>query len=119
MGEPTTHHGGCHCGAVRYTVELDLSVPAIACNCSICSRSGTLLQFVPVDQFTLEQGDDSLTDYTFNKHVIHHQFCKVCGIKSFAHGVGPKGPMVAINVRCLDDIDVFAIPTTQYSGKDT
>ena len=119
MGEVTTHHGGCHCGAVRYQVELDAAAPAIACNCSICARSGSLLQFVPVDRFTLERGDAHLTDYTFNKHVIHHQFCKTCGIKSFAHGVGPHGPMVAINVRCLDGIDVFAIATTPYNGKDS
>ena len=50
---PTTHRGGCHCGAVRYRVELDLSRPATQCNCSICSRTGTLLSFVPAEAFTL------------------------------------------------------------------
>lgn len=117
MSEPTTQHGGCHCGAVRFTVEIDPAATAIACNCSMCSRSGTLLQFVPTDKFTLDQGADNLTDYLFNKHVIHHTFCKTCGIKPFARGAGPKGPMVAINVRCLDNIDTTAIPTHNYDGK--
>jgi hypothetical protein len=113
----TTHHGGCHCGAVRYAVTLDLEAKAISCNCSICGRTGTLLQFVPPDKFTLEKGDDNLTDYQFNKQVIHHVFCKTCGVRSFARGAGPKGPMIAINVRTIDDADVFAVPITQFDGK--
>jgi hypothetical protein len=117
MAEPTLHHGGCHCGAVRYHAELDVSAPAISCNCSMCGRSGTMLQFVPVDKFTLEKGEDNLTDYQFHKKSIHHVFCKTCGIKSFARGKGPQGEMVAINVRCLDDVDVFSVPTKQFDGK--
>jgi hypothetical protein len=113
-----THHGGCHCGAVRYRVDLDLTQPAIVCNCSICARTGTMLSFVPVAQFTLEQGEDHLTDYLFNKQVIHHLFCKTCGIRSFARGVGPGGAeMAAINVRCLDGVDLDQVPTHHYDGK--
>jgi hypothetical protein len=110
------HRGSCHCGAVKYTVELDTSSPSISCNCSICGRSGSLLQFVSPDQFTLEQGENDLTDYQFNKHIVHHTFCKTCGIKPFARGVGPKGPTVAINLRTLEGIDVFELPTTKYDG---
>lgn len=114
----TTHHGGCHCGAVRFHVDLDLTQPAITCNCSICSRQGTLLSFVPTNQFTLDGGEANLTDYQFNKNIIHHLFCKTCGVKSFGRGIGPDGAaMVAINVRCLDDIDLAAVPTYSYDGK--
>lgn len=113
----STQHGGCHCGAVRYSVELDPEAAAISCNCSMCGRAGTLLQFVPADKFKLEQGEDHLTDYQFNKHLIHHLFCNTCGIKPFARGSGPKGPTVAINVRTLDGIDSFAIKTQPYDGK--
>ncbi len=111
------YKGGCHCGAVRYTVMIDLDQPVVACNCSMCGRAGTLLGFVATGDFNLDQGDESLTDYKFNKHVVHHTFCKVCGIKSFAHGLGPKGPMVAINTRCLDDVDVTKLNVTNYDGK--
>jgi hypothetical protein len=107
-----THHGGCHCGAVRYDVDIDPGVGAIVCNCSMCGRSGAVLQFVPEDAFKLVKGEANLTDYQFNKHVIHHVFCKTCGIKPFARGKGEKGPMVAINLRCLDDAAVFAL----YAG---
>lgn len=116
----TTHHGGCHCGAVRFHVDLDLEQPATTCNCSICSRSGTMLSFVPSAQFVLEQGEDNLTDYQFNKKVIHHMFCKTCGIKTFGRGVGPGGQeMVAVNVRCLDDVDLERVPTRHFNGKTT
>ncbi len=114
----STHHGGCHCGAVRYRADLDLSKPAVSCNCSMCGRAGTLLSFVPASQFTLERGADQVTDYLFNQHVIHHLFCKTCGIKSFARGVGPDGTeMIAVNVRCIDDVDLATIPTQPYDGK--
>ncbi len=113
----TTHQGSCHCGAVRYQVEIDLEQPVIACNCSICGRTGSLLSFVTPDKFKLEQGEANLTDYQFNKNVIHHVFCKTCGVRSFARGAGPKGPMVAINTRCLEAIDPLKLPVNQYDGQ--
>ena len=111
------HQGGCHCGAVRYTVEIDPMAESIACNCSICGKSGSYLQFVTPDKFSLEKGEDQLTDYQFNTHHIHHVFCKTCGIKPFARGTGQHGPMVAINMRTLDDIDTFGIKAKQFDGK--
>jgi hypothetical protein len=97
---------------------LDLAEPAITCNCSMCGRSGTMLRFVPAASFQLLSGADSLTEYRFNSQVINHQFCRVCGIKSFASGKGRDGAETrAINVRCLDDVDVTQIPTRQVDGK--
>jgi hypothetical protein len=113
-----THKGGCHCGAVRYTVDIDLSKPVTQCNCSICGRTGTLLSFVPSESFALQQGEESLTDYQFNQKHIHHLFCKVCGVRSFARGKGPGGaPMIAINARCLDDFQLNAVTIRDYDGK--
>jgi hypothetical protein len=121
MAQTTYHggcHGGCHCGAVRFHVDLDLDQPAITCNCSICSRSGTMLSFAPSSAFVLEQGESNLTDYQFNKKAIHHLFCKTCGIKAFGRGAGPDGKeMVAVNVRCLDNIDLEKVPTRRVDGK--
>ena len=117
MSSPQHHQGGCHCGKVRYEVTVDLENPVIACNCSMCGRSGTLLTFVPSDQFKLLSGEDNLTDYQFGSKHIHHLFCKTCGIKSFARGQGKSGPTVAINARCLDDVDPVKLPVRQYDGK--
>jgi hypothetical protein len=117
MGELQTHRGGCHCGKVRYEAQLDLS-RAIACNCSICSKKGLLWTFVPPDRFKLAAGQEELRDYQFNRHVIHHHFCASCGTESFARGIRPDGKaMVAVNVRCLDDIDLSTLPTVPFDGK--
>lgn len=119
MSEMKTHSGGCHCGAVRYEVTLDLSQPVISCNCSMCGRAGTLLSFVPDSQFTLKSGEERLTNYLFNKHAIQHLFCSVCGIKSFARGKSRDGgDMVAVNVRCLDDVDLKTLSVHEYDGKN-
>ena len=119
MAQPTMHTGSCHCGKVRYQVELDLSQPVIACNCSICQRSGSLLAFVPAAKFELLSGESDLKDYQFNKHAIHHMFCSNCGIKSFARGQMPDGsPMAAINVRCLEDVeDVEKLSIKHFDGR--
>lgn len=114
-----TYTGGCHCGAVRFEAALDLQKPVIGCNCSMCGRTGTLLAFIGQGDFKLLAGEDSLTDYQFNKHVIHHLFCKVCGIKSFARGTRPDGtPMVAVNARCLGGVDVSSLTVMSYDGKN-
>ena len=114
-----TYSGGCHCGAVRFHAELDLSQPVISCNCSMCGRSGTLLAFVPAGSFTLESGADAVTSYKFNNHIIDHLFCKKCGIKSFARGKAPDGSdTVAINTRCLDEVDLKSLEVQEYDGKN-
>ncbi len=111
------HIGSCHCGKVRYEVTGKFD-SGITCNCSICSRTGAILTFVPVEQFKLVSGEDQLTDYQFNKMRLHHFFCKTCGVRSFASGNGPDGKeMRAINMRCLENFDFEAVPTKQYNGK--
>lgn len=112
-----THTGGCQCGAVRFEVETQVS-DVISCNCSRCGKLGALLAFAPKSSFKLLQGEESLTEYRFNKHVIHHLFCKTCGIEPFAYGVGPDGvETAAINVRCVDDIDLENLNVQKFDGK--
>jgi hypothetical protein len=56
--------------------------------------------------------------YTFNKHVIKHHFCQACGIHAYGEGTDPKGnPMAAINIRCLEGIDLAAIPVQHFDGR--
>jgi hypothetical protein len=114
-----TYHGSCHCGAVRFEVRMDLDLPVTACNCSICQRSGTMLSFVPASSFVLHAGEDVLTDYQFGKKRLHHPFCSRCGIKSFARGNNAEGrPIVAVNVRCLEGIDLENLEIRRFNGRD-
>lgn len=118
MTELKTYEGGCHCGKVRYSATLDLSQPMVSCNCSICSKTGALLGFVPAESFTLRSGEKDLTDYQFNKKVIHHLFCSTCGVRSFARGTTPDGKqMAAINVRCLDSVDLEKLQVMKVDGR--
>jgi len=117
MAESKNYSGGCHCGQVRYDVTADLS-QVVACNCSICMKRGMLLTFVPPEQFALRAGADNLVDYQFNKKIIHHLFCRECGVGSFSRGQKPGGgEMVAINVRCLDGVDATGLTPTPVDGK--
>ncbi len=111
------YEGGCQCGAVRFSCEADLD-QTVTCNCSRCQKLGSVLTFTPRGNFTLLQGEDKLTEYLFNKHVIRHQFCKVCGIESFAYGQMPDGtPMAAINANCLDGVEPRELKSHHYDGR--
>lgn len=117
MATAQTYTGGCHCGRVRYQVTTDPS-QAIACNCSKCAKHGLWLTFVTPEHFKLQSGDDALADYQFNRHVIHHLFCRTCGVESFARGGTPDGKeMVAINVRCLDGVDIATLAPNPFDGR--
>lgn len=117
MPDPKTYSGGCHCGSVRFEVKTGLD-KLVSCNCSICGKTGAIYAFVPASEFTLLKGADAQSDYQFNKKVIHHLFCKTCGIRSFGRGKGPDGvEMIAVNVRCLDDVDVTTLKPMAFDGK--
>jgi hypothetical protein len=113
-----TYTGGCQCGKVRFEVQMDIG-EVIACNCSRCARLGSLLAFAPATHFKLQSGDADLTKFKFNKQVIEHEFCSRCGIQSFAIGTHPKtgAKMAAINVRCLDGVDVDALKVKKVDGR--
>jgi hypothetical protein len=102
MPERKTYSGGCHCGAVSYSVTTDLSGLG-DCNCSRCRRLGWVMQAVPAADFVLHSGEDRLKPYRFNTEKIEHLFCADCGIESFSRGTGGDGsPLVVVNVNCLE-----------------
>jgi hypothetical protein len=111
------YKGSCHCGGVAFEVEGDIE-GALACNCSICQRKGSLLWFVPREKLHLLTPEDAASSYTFNKHAIRHRFCPVCGMHPYGEGTDPKGNAIAaINIRCIEDIDLSAIPVQHYDGR--
>jgi hypothetical protein len=114
-----TYTGGCHCGKFRYEVDADLE-KVITCNCSHCHKKGLVLAFVPEHQFRLTEGTEAeLTDYQFNKKLIHHLSCPVCNVQSFGRGENSKGEkLVSLNVRCLDDVELSDLTITQVNGRD-
>lgn len=57
--KPTTYHGNCHCGNIKYTATLpDALAPEGSgkinrCNCSICTKAGIGLPPSPVHPLSL------------------------------------------------------------------
>ncbi len=112
-----TYHGGCHCGRIAFDVDSD-GGPAIECNCSICSRRGTLLWFVPRAQLRLSTPESDLAEYRFNTRRIAHHFCPTCGCAPFGFGTDQKGnAMAAVNVRCLDGVDLATVERRPFDGR--
>jgi hypothetical protein len=109
--------GSCHCGNIRFSVEADID-QAIDCNCSHCSRKGYLLSFVSRDQLTVETPRIEPATYLFNTHKIQHRFCPVCGCAPFGEGADPAGrAMAAINIRCIENIDLAAVTRVPVDGR--
>ena len=108
--------GGCHCGAVRFTATMpDPPVPALACNCSICSMTGFLHVMVPHDRFELLSGREALTSYRFGSGAADHLFCSNCGVKSFYQ---PRSHPDAwsVNVNSLDEPPELSVE--QFDGRN-
>jgi hypothetical protein len=111
------YQGSCHCGQVKFEAEGELE-QLLACNCSICSRKGSLLWFVPRASLRLLTPDENARTYTFNRHVIKHRFCPTCGLHPYGEGTDPDGnEMAAVNIRCLEDVDLAAVPVQQFDGR--
>lgn len=111
------YKGSCHCGRIALEVEGELT-QVLDCNCSMCFRRGSLLWFVPRDNLRLLTPEDRMSTYTFNKHVIQHRFCPTCGIHPYGEAADPSGKrMAAINVRCLEGVDLAALRVEHFDGR--
>jgi hypothetical protein len=117
MSETRTYEGSCHCGAVRFEIDMAPPEKAFTCNCSICNRAGWLLGFGPESAFRLVAGEGELSDYQFGRKHIHHVFCRTCGIRGFSRGTDAKGnKTIAVNLRCLAGVDATALPVESFDG---
>lgn len=107
----------CHCGAVKFKVEAPADIVAIECNCSICKKKSNLHFIVPETQFTLLQGEDALTTYTFNTKQAKHTFCKHCGVQAFYRPrSNPDG--YGVNPRCIDSDTVKSLTIANFDGNN-
>jgi hypothetical protein len=111
MGMTKTYQGSCHCGAVRFECDLDLSKGTNRCNCSFCKKARFWFAFAVEDAFRLLQGAELLTDYQHTlsakgEPFLHFLFCSRCGVRAFTRGgYLPQlgGAFHAVNLGCLDD----------------
>jgi len=120
-----TYQGSCHCGRVRFEVDLDLD-HVRSCDCSICRRRGALIHRVDEGRLRLLTPLEDLTLYQWHTRTAEDYFCPTCGILPFRR---PRHRTRAemeqgmaefsgwgINVRCLDGVDLDAIPVKRIHG---
>lgn len=112
----TTYQGSCHCGNVAFEADGEIT-QVLQCNCTICRKRGHLLWFVPKTQFRLKTPDGNASTYRFNTMKIAHRFCPVCGIGPYSESAAPDGtPTAAVNVRCVDGVDLATLKVIEYDG---
>ncbi|WOE74228.1 GFA family protein [Alterisphingorhabdus coralli] len=113
--ETVTVEGGCHCGAVRFSANVEREPVLLDCNCSICRRTGYLHLIVPHADFTLLSGADALTSYRFGTGAAEHLFCRVCGIKSFYQ---PRShpDCWSVHYGCLDNPELLSPEHRLFDG---
>ena len=110
----TTYQGSCHCGRARFEIDADLDHIRV-CDCSMCRRRGALIRRVEPDDFRLLTPLEDLTLYTWHTHTAKDYFCPTCGIQPFRRPrTAPD--MWSVNVRCLEGVDLDAIPVQRLHG---
>ncbi|MCB9559992.1 MAG: GFA family protein [Kofleriaceae bacterium] len=106
----------CHCGGVRLAVR-GRPASVLICNCSICARKGYLHWIVPVADTRLLTDAAALATYGFGTGVARHHFCPRCGCAPFY--VPRSDPdKVDVNLRCVDGVDLEALPLRTFDGRD-
>ncbi len=103
------HPASCHCGAVRFELDLPRGLEQLRrCNCSMCRRRGAVVASVPLDGIRITAGEDLLSLYQFNTRTARHYFCSICGI--YTHHQRRSNPHeYGVNVACLEGVDPYQL----------
>lgn len=104
--ETARRMGACHCGAVKFVVDLPADPRGVRCDCSICSMKGAVMVGAPLEALTVIEGEDALSCYRFHTGVAKHWFCSRCGIHCF-HQRRSDPETYGVNVACLEGVSPY------------
>jgi hypothetical protein len=117
-GNLKKHLGSCHCGDVRFEVDIDASTGG-RCNCTVCTKTSVTGGIVKPAAFTLVSDESKLATYEWASKMSKRYFCKHCGVHCFGRGHLEQlgGDFVSVNLNCLDDIDVRDLSLVFWDGR--
>jgi hypothetical protein len=116
--ETRKHPGSCHCGAVKFEVQIDTSSGS-RCNCTVCNKVGMLGGIVKPAAFRLLSGEENLSFYEWGMKSAKRYFCRTCGVTCFGRGSLEQlgGDYVSVNFNALDDVDPIDVKVTYWDGR--
>lgn len=100
-----TYHGSCHCGAIRFEADIDLSKGTGKCNCTYCRKVRAWKAFVKPDAFRALAGEDQAVSYHKHEQATLKFHCPTCGVTTHERGNADYmgGEFVGVFVAALDD----------------
>ncbi len=119
--------GGCQCGAVRYTSEIEPFI-TFNCHCTHCQQASgapfTTAVAVPADQATVT-GETRVNSLTSDRGTpVHRHHCAACG--AYVYGISEGFQAAAFNAVTLDDaswvrpeMEVYASSAQPWSKLDS
>ena len=118
-GQARRYTGGCHCGAVRFAAEIDLSKGGGRCNCTICTKTAVTSAMVKPDAIEVLSSEDAIGTYEWGAKISRRFFCTRCGVHCFGRGHLAElgGDYASVNLNCLDDVDPSKIAVTYWDGR--
>lgn len=117
--EQQTYRGACHCGAVRFEAELDLSKGVGRCNCTICMKISQAGVIIKPPAFRLTAGAGFITEYRAGQGPNFRCFCKHCGVHVYGQGDVPEigGAFVSVNTNCLEGVELSHLKASYLDGR--
>jgi hypothetical protein len=110
---------------VRFEIEAEID-HVRSCDCSICRKRGALNHRIPKENLRLLTPWEDLVLYQWGSRTARDFFCPTCGIQPFRRPSDPTPAEIregtqpfagwAVNVRCLEGVDLDAIPVKKIYG---
>jgi hypothetical protein len=117
-----TYKGSCHCGAIAYEADIDLSQGSGKCNCTFCTKTRAWKSFVKPAAFRLQRGAGQSKSYHKHPQAPLKHFCSSCGV--YTHETGNAdymgGDFVGVFIATLDDAEpreLVAMPVRYSDGR--
>jgi hypothetical protein len=114
-----TYQGTCHCGHLKFSVDLDLEKGGTRCNCTICTKTASTNATVKPAQFTALTDESTLGHYAWGTKMATRYFCPHCGVHAYGRGHLEQmgGDFVSVNLNCLDGVDHGTLALGYWDGR--